>query len=265
MIQRKYFQKVALMILLVNGLLYYSSAQNNSDFLKLSSYSIQLSNTNGELIGFKRYTSGETESVTGIARFKSSVYLVDPIFNNVKKVDIETGKYVTSKNLINTEGVSLYDIKIFNDDIFISTDGNLIIVLDESLQIKRTIGGDFYYGAKSFLIFDDELYVYSDPAEVFQQKDYVMKVSANNLTQQLKKDTLSIGKGYGAYQELKLGFTSKAEKNCILIDRQTYCMDRPFPRSNYPCRNVYLDEEFLFFYEILESQLILSVYRRNGK
>lgn len=98
---------------------------------------------------------------------KGNVYIIDAFHSNVKKVDLNTGKFETSQ-VLPSRGGHLYDAIVFNNKLYISSELDTIYVLDMDLAPLARLNPGL--GRASFVrtYGNDSLSIYFPDAKMYQ-------------------------------------------------------------------------------------------------
>lgn len=102
-------------------------------------------------IGFIKYEDAESIGPRAILLYNARIFLPDPVYGNIKVIDIRDGSLGMSRVLFpNQSGFSwLDDITFCNGKIWVSSFRDSIFVFDESLEVVTSISTD--RGGKIFL------------------------------------------------------------------------------------------------------------------
>lgn len=103
----------------------------------------KVNNSDDESIGYKIYTDDESIGVKSICVDSDYVYITDVYHTNIKLINIVTGELKSSKTLANLppdeSGIWLWDIAVFNNKVYVTTNGTSIYVFSQELQLVEEI------------------------------------------------------------------------------------------------------------------------------
>ena len=100
----------------------------------------KIQNSNPDSIGYDVYEDDEDVGVKGIAVKEPYIYLTDVFHNNIKRVDLKTGKIVSSQALCKKdEMVWLRQIVVFNDTLYVTADTKRIYVYSLDLKLIKEL------------------------------------------------------------------------------------------------------------------------------
>jgi hypothetical protein len=252
--------RITLAIVLLTG------CSNSTNQSKGSIYTLEfeVSNSDTSKFGRKEFDeTGEVISVMSLCRKGDIVYLVDRVHNNIKAVNLKTGKVKISDNL-SPENASLNDIAIHGERILVSTDGSILYALSSSLSTIEVKHLNRDLGSKSFIRNEGDLYIYSDPTDVDQNTSFDVSVNALRINDDLSlvMDTLQIGRGYNFYQKIRDGYELTDNRRCLQSTQFYFCLNgnETFPKHEYICRNIFVNENSISFFEFINNKIrVVSV------
>ncbi len=244
--------RITLIVLLLTG------CGNASNQEKFATYTFEfgVSNNDSSKFGRKVYDeTGEIFSIKSLCRKDNIVYLVDPVHNNIKAVDLKTGKVRVSENLVSEKAI-INDIAIYGKRILVSTDEAVIYVLNFELSVVDTKRINRDLGSKMFLRNGDNLYIFSDPTDVDQNSSFDVSVNALRVESNLNlvADTLHLGRGYKSFENAKNAYELTSNDKCLHTTNFRLCIDEYFPATEYLCRNIFVNENSVSFFEFRNNK-----------
>jgi hypothetical protein len=96
-----------------------------------------VNNRDYEKIGFELITGDESNGVKSIILEDTVIYLLDAFHNNIKKINLITGKVKSSLRLSNKKAW-LRDLAVFDKKLFVTTDLEANYILDLNLNLIKT-------------------------------------------------------------------------------------------------------------------------------
>lgn len=250
--------RITLIVLLLTGCGNISNQDKGSTY----TFEFEVSNNDSLKFGRKEYNeTGEIFSIKSLCRKDNIVYLVDPVYNNVKAVDLKTGKVRVSESLVSKKAI-INDIAIHGERILVSTDEDVIYVLNFSLSIidVKRINRDV--GSKVFLRNGENLYIFSDPADVDQDTNFDISINAIRIDKNINlvEDTLHTGRGLNSLAKIQKGYELTNNRRCLQSTKFQLCLDEDFPAMEYFCRNIFVNENSVSFFEFRNNKFrVVSV------
>jgi hypothetical protein len=98
---------------------------------------LPVNNRDYEKIGFELITGDESNGVKSIILKDTVIYLLDAFHNNIKKINLITGKVKSSLPLSNKKAW-LRDLAVFDKKLFVTTDVEANYILDLNLNLIKT-------------------------------------------------------------------------------------------------------------------------------
>jgi hypothetical protein len=191
---------------------------------------------------------------------------LDQANRNVKILNIPSRALKKVSAPLSDSSTLLSDIFIVAGKIYVSSYGDLIFVLDEQLEILDQIKIEHPYGEKKFFFYQNNLYINTKASDSWQVEKSQVYAIATNLSdmKNLRRDTISGGGGYDAYEELIDGYKIKiADREvCYTNGEYSQCMLKAVPTVPFASRNVVIREGKLAFFEFLKGDSIEVVVQQ---
>lgn len=247
-------------------LLFVASCQGqttNSKYFSTYVLRYKTGNNSRLLFGLNKYQNGDYQflSVCSISKKGHLVFLLDPIHNNVKRVNLKTG-VLTASAVLAADPIKLTDIFVLNQVVFVASNKGWLFKLDTALSTIRKVPAEGKSGERKFFESNNRLFYFNKGQDVHQGEDSKVTISH---TYRIEGDlvvasgSFDCGQGFERFLEVVDGYVPKFD--CIDIRRKSVCLDRKFPGEQYPVsRYISIDENSLAFFEIIDDELVLSCY-----
>ena len=240
--------------------------QTKENDLDASVYKIKTGNRNVNEIGYLLdEKTGEVTSVSCIYIRDKNILLLDPVHNNIKVLDINTGALTKVSDRISEKPVWLSDLISFDDFIYVASYNDVAYVLDHSLNKIKEFQIDNPFGEKRFFLDKGKLYICTYSTDYWQDKEYGISVVGTEINDSgtVGKDTVFVGRGYEAYEEKIAGYRVREGdgSSCIIANEDVFCVKNKIPTVPYPSRNVFVHEGVLSFFELQKDSLKVTVYK----
>jgi len=134
--------------------------KNNKPTIKyFDVFEFYFDNHNPNYFGLETFENDEGIGPKSLAIYQDFVFIIDPVHSNIKRIDLNSGKQITSTKL--GEGRAwLRDIAVHRDRIWVLTDLHQNFMLEISLEDYTTF--ELPNGPKTFLFSeDDKIEIYS--------------------------------------------------------------------------------------------------------
>lgn len=244
--------RMTLIVLLLLGCGNVSNQDKGAKY----AFEFGVSNNDSSKFGRRKFDeTGEIFSIKSLCRKDHLVYLVDPVYNNIKAVDLKTGKVKVSKSLVSKKAV-INDITIHEKGVLVSTDEDVLYVLSFDLSIIDVKRLDRDLGSKMFLNNRGHLYIFCDPTDVDQNSKFDVSVNALRVEGDLSlvPDTLHLGRGYKSFEDAKTGYQLLNNDRCLQTANFQVCLEEGLPATEYLCRNIFVNENSVSFFEFRNNK-----------
>lgn len=118
----------------------YCRSQANIEATK---YTFAINNDDSRQFGYKKWEMDEDQSVISVCLFDDYVYLADRYHSNIKRIDLRTGRLISSSPISSEMYAWLSDIAVIDNSVFVSCVVDSIYVLELNLEFRKSfpIGG----------------------------------------------------------------------------------------------------------------------------
>jgi len=251
---------------LIFSILFISSCNNQAQDknLKHSNYSYDVGRDVNQVGYIKDENTGEVTSISCLYVNDKNLLVLDPVHDNIKLIDIRTGRLSKVSDKIAGRSVWLSDLVFYRGNYYVTSLNNIVYVLDNSLKKVEEILIDNPYGEKRFFFQGDNLLVCTYSSEFFQTKKMEGYISANRIEKgsTVRRDTVYMGKGYASFERKYEGYNviTKDDSTCVGNGVRLLCINNKIPKLPYSCKNVFLGKDILTFFEVDEKRLTVDIY-----
>ncbi len=236
----------------------------------IGEFNFDVSNENPNNIGYRVWETDENEGIKSICVSNGYVYMTDVYHNNIKKVNLETGKIIAGPRIPRIEGhfddkVWLRDIAVFNDIIYVTSDLGYVFLLDRNLNFfgKIQIGvGQPYFFSKS----KEELNVFLKSE---QNEDMSVEVSLLRISESGKHKKIKELLSMKDFNKRTKNYYSKGQlirigNDNMQIETDYWIVDLPLSIpfiEEYDAFNIDFNKTTLAYFNTTTEKLKLSVYK----
>lgn len=246
-----------------------SSSIDTSKTCLYKTYSFNVKNSSVDSFGFELYIDDESTGAKSLSIDSDFVYITDAYHSEVKKININTGEIVSSRN--NSPNY-LQSFKQFND-IIVFNDNVLIPAYDSlytfSKQLKLLNSIKIQRGEKYIERVDsDKLFIYINDhqlSDLSTEYEYLVVDKANSVS--TIKENISIG-DYEKKSKIKkiqgknYDIYSNEGKTYFRCEYGTIELKTMVPEiKHYAARNLNFNKSTLVFFDSTPKKLTLYVYR----
>jgi len=222
-------------------------------------------NTNA--FGFRTYPeTGDIASISCIRIIDNSIYLIDGVFSNVKKISVNDGKLTVSENL-KRDRTYLVSIGQLNNLLYIFTNAQIAYILDKNLQYKGSIilkdyNGDvniYSEGKDTLTVFNIAAY-WDDAYGKLNLIKFKVDVNGHCIP-----DTVPVDDDEFQYLERK---SNGKESKEFIIGNKMFLRTKMFTYeiseslkdlNNYACIDVDYSDKYLVYFKVNSKRLKLTV------
>jgi len=219
------------------------------EILKYAKYYFPVSYNDSSKIGYPKESYHET-GPRSIDIYKNNAYIVDPFFDKIWKINLDSGKVVCNSKKLSMEYKPRFsDILAFNDKIYVSTELSTTYIYSTDLILLDTIETD--NDNKSFIKIDNEKFGIE-----FSLKH---EIHIYNLKHNLIEKTKMIELSFGTYKGRAIDYDFDSE--FIKFEYGTLLLKEKFKKNfNYDYSPIAYNEKNLAYFYTDKTGFFLYVY-----
>lgn len=252
----------------------FQKKELNANFLKkiksFKQFKYNVDNNSNKAIGFSLVQDDEALGIRGIILKDSFVYLSDPYFGNIKRINLNNGDLCISETLTTNRFFSIRNLAVFNNNIYVFTDKEDFYILNFDLKILSQNKIENGKGIKDiFQTKEDTLIIYfsQDIEQLYNKKINVSRaiiLKDNNI----KKDTVCFNnfEEYSEWESNVRGIFYKTiykdGKHYLLNEYGQFEINENLPSTSeyYNSKSIDFNSNTIVYFKTLPTELIICVY-----
>jgi hypothetical protein len=222
-------------------------------------------NTDQLGFGFKHNENDQALGIRNVVLFNEFAYFSDPVHQNVKKIDIKSGKISCSSKL----NFGIREMAVFKNLIFVFSDNEMMYLLDTNLSLVNQVElKSFRFEKTIFNISDEGVFLYRPAMDVYNGEANTLVVQYRIVSEDgiIKSDSLT----FPNYEDYLANFPKNRGQgyseivyhgeSALMKGNRIFQLPKKIPTTSkfYDSRNFDFNNGVFVFYSSMPQEFIVD-------